>query len=187
MIHEGKKLRNETREKIAFLEKQHDIKLSTTQKILLSLKGPITTILDVLYGTVNLFVLDQHFEKADKKIAKLLDVDESEELDHREVIVHKNGRPLVYAKSYIPLSRCSDAVLKDLCEKNLTTGNIIDKNNIETLRLINEISIEKPSEILQELFHTSEDMITRRYVIVHNGKPIIWTEEKYPLSYFRED
>lgn len=187
MIHEGNRLINTTREKIALLEKQHNIRLSNTQKILLSLKGPVTTILDVLYGTVNLFILDQHIDKADENISKLLDVEEGDEIDCREVIVHKNGRPLIYAKSYIPIARCSEEVLKDLCEKKLTTGSIMDKNNIETLRKINDISIEEPSALLQELFHTSEEMITRRYVMEHHKKPVIWTEEKYPLSYFREN
>ena len=63
----------------------------------------------------------------------------------------------------------------------------MEKNNIETLRLINEISIEEPNELLKELFHTNELMITRRYIIVHNKKQVIWTEEKYHISYFRED
>ena len=187
MINQGNKLRNETREKIAELEKQHDITLSTTQKILLSLKGPVTPILDVLYGTVNLFVLDQHLMKADETMVDLLDVEIGDEIDSREVIVHKNGRPLVYARSYIPTARCSDAVLKDLADKRLTTGNIMAKNNIETMRKINEIYIEKPSPILQELFHTSEFMVARRYIMVHGKKPVIWTEEKYPISYFRDE
>ena len=68
MINKGETITNTTREKIALLEEEHDIELSTTQKILLSLKGPVTTILDVLYGSMNLFVLDQHLEEADENI-----------------------------------------------------------------------------------------------------------------------
>lgn len=187
MIYEGNQLKNETREKIAELEQRHNVKLSTTQKILLSLKGPVTPILDVLYGAVNLFVLDQHLTEADETIAELLDIEIGDEIDSREVIVHKNGRPLIYARSYIPTARCSDAVLEDLAKKKLTTGIIMAKNNIETMRKINEISIEKPTPILQELFHTSEDMITRKYIMVHRKRPVIWTEEKYPISYFRDE
>ena len=187
MINKGETITNTTREKIALLEEEHDIELSTTQKILLSLKGPVTTILDVLYGTVNLFVLDQHLEEADENISELIDIDEGATIYHREVIVHKNARPLVYAKSYIPTSRWSDKVIKDLHQSHLTTGSIMEKNNIETVRLINEISIEEPNELLKELFHTNVLMITRRYVMVHHKKPVIWTEEKYPISYFRED
>ena len=63
----------------------------------------------------------------------------------------------------------------------------MEKNEIETLRLINEISIEEPDCLMNELFHTDELMITRRYVMVQHKKPVIWTEEKYPISYFRED
>ena len=187
MINKGETITSKTREKIALLEEEYDIELSTTQKILLSLKGPVTTILDVLYGSMNLFVLDQHLEEADENISELIDIDEGATIYHREVIVHKNGRPLVYTKSYIPTSRCSDEVIKDLHQSHLTTGSIMEKNEIETLRLINEISIEEPDGLMNELFHTDELMITRRYVMVQHKKPVIWTEEKYPISYFRED
>lgn len=185
MIPEGKLIENEIREKINFIEEQNNMELSTTQKILLTIGGPITTILDVLFGSVNLFMLNQHFEKADKNVAELLNVDEDEEIDYREVIVHKNGRPLVYAKSYIPLSRCSDRVIDDLRKEELTTGKIMAKNNIETIRKINEIYIETPDATLQELFKTSEPMLTREYVMIHHAKIVIWTKESYPLSYFR--
>ena len=73
-------IKNELREMIARLEQEHNIKLTTTQKILLSINGPVTPILDVLYGEVRLFMLDQHFENADKNIADLLGIDEGDEI-----------------------------------------------------------------------------------------------------------
>ena len=64
-------------------------------------------------------------------------------------------------------------------------GKIMAKNNIETIRKINEIYIETPDATLQELFKTSEPMLTREYVMIHHKKIVIWTKEAYPLSYFR--
>ncbi len=185
MIQEGTIIENEIREKITQVEQEHNIKLSTTQKIMLCIRGPITTILDVLYGEVNLFMLDQHFEKSDERIADLLKISEGDQIDYREVIVHKNGRPLVYALSYIPTSRITDKIMKDLKEERLTTGKIIDKNYIETTRVIKKIYIEKPTPTQVELFKTQEDMLTREYIMFHDKKVVIWTKESYPLSYFK--
>lgn len=185
MIQEGTIIENEIREKITQVEQEHNVKLSTTQKIMLCIRGPITTILDVLYGEVNLFMLDQHLEKADERIADLLKISEGDEIDYREVIVHKNGRPLVYALSYIPTSRITDKIMKDLKEERLTTGKIIDKNYIETTRVIKKIYIEKPTPTQVELFKTQEDMLTREYIMFHDKKVVIWTKESYPLSYFK--
>ena len=186
MISEGYIIENQIRGIIKNVEQQHNVKLSTTQKILLSIRGPITTILDVLYGEVNLFILNQHFEKADESISELVDISEGDQIDYREVIVHKNGRPLVYVLSYIPTSRCSNDIVEDLLKERLTTGKIIEKHEHETLRKLNNITIEKASPTLKELFKTDEDMLTREYTIIHDNKIIIWSKESYPLSYFTE-
>lgn len=186
MIEKGTVLKNEIRQKIEALEKERGIQLSTIQKTMMTIKGPITDVLDVLYGEVNLFMLDQHFEKSDEEKAALLDITPGEEIDYREVIIHKNGRPLVYAISLIPLSRCNGEIIDDLKMEMLTTGKIIDKHQHETQRVINKISLEQPTETLKELFKTDENMLTREYLIIHEEEVVIWTKEAYPLSYFRE-
>ena len=95
------------------------------------------------------------------------------------------ARPLVYALSYIPTSRCTEGVLEDLRQEQLTTGKIIDKNSLETMRVIKEISLERPNETLKELFKTNELMITREYIMTYDKEIVIWTRESYPLSYFK--
>ena len=178
-------IKNEIREKITEIELKHNVKLSTTQKILLSINGPITTILDVLYGEVGLFMLDQHIEKADKNTADLLGIEENDGILYRNSIVIKNSRPLVYVLSYIPTDRCSDKTLNDLLNSGLTTGKVMKEHNIETMRKINKIDIEPATPILTELFKTTEDMLTREYTMTHKKKIVIWTKELYPLSYFK--
>lgn len=179
-------IKNEIREIITELEQEHDIEITTTQKILLSTRGPITTVLDVLYGEVRLFMLDQHIESADKDVADLLGIKEGDEIIFRNAIVFKDRRPLVYVLSYIPTARGSKDVIEDLLSGKMTTGRIIDEHNIETLRKINKINIEKATPILTELFKTTEDMLTREYSMIHKKEIVIWTKELYPLSYFRE-
>ncbi|WP_296872715.1 chorismate pyruvate-lyase family protein [uncultured Methanobrevibacter sp.] len=185
MRFKGNVIENKLRDRIMELEEEYGTEISTTQKILLCEHGPLTTLLDVLYGEVYLFILDQHLEEADEEIAELLQIDAGDEIDYREVIVHKNGRPLVYTLSYIPTSRCSEEIFEDLMNERLTTGRIIDKNVIETFITIKNISIEKPSPTLKELFKTDECMLCREYIITHNKEIGIWTKEAYPLSYFK--
>lgn len=186
MKFKGNVMENKLRDRIMELEEEYDTTISTTQKILLCEHGPLTTLLDVLYGEVHLFILDQHLEKADEEKAELLQMEPGEEIDYREVIVYKNGRPLVYTLSYIPTSRCSEQIFEDLMNERLTTGRILDKNVIETFITIKNISIEKPSPTLKELFKTDEYMLCRDYIITHNKEIGIWTKEAYPLSYFKE-
>lgn len=183
MIPEGHIIKNEIRDEINILEEKHNVQLSTTQKILLSINGPISRILDTLYGTVHLFMLDQHFEKS-PKASEMIGIEENDEILYRESIVHKRGRPLVHVTSIIPTTRCSEKVLEDLLEEKLTTGKIMDVNNYETLIRISKISIESPNPILQDLFKTDEDMLTREYIMIHKEEVIIWSKEAYPLSFF---
>ena len=131
-------------------------------------------------------MLTQTFKKSDKEIAEKVDINEGDEVHNREIIVHKHGHPLMYALSYIPKSRCSEAVIEDLIEEKLVLSRIIYRHEIETFRKITNISIEKPTPTLKELFHTSEDMLTREYITKHNGEIFIWTKESYPLSYFTD-
>ena len=177
---------NIVREKIKELEQKKGIKLSTIQKVFCSVEGPVVSILDVLYGDVNLFVLDQHMEKANEEVAKHLEINVGDEVDLREVIVHKHGRPLVYGISFIPKDRCSNTVIEKLLKEDQTTGRIILEHEIETVTKINDIVIEEPRAKLQNLFHANEDLLIRDYTLIHKKKPVIWSKEIYPLSYFRE-
>ncbi len=172
-------------ERINELEKEHSKKLSNTQKILLTTDGSITAILDVLYGKIALTTIDQHFEDADESHAKLVNVSEGDEINFREVIMHKNGRPLIYAISHIPLSRCSNEICADLIRADIPIGRILKNYHIESRREINNITIEKPNDILKELFKTEEDMLARDYVIINNDEILMWIKEVFPISYFR--
>ena len=177
---------NIVREKIKEVEQKNGVELSTIQKVFCSIEGPVVSILDVLYGDVNLFVLDQHIEEANELVAEHLEINVGDEVDLREVIVHKHGRPLVYGISFIPKDRCSNTVIEKLLKEDQTTGRIILEHEIETLTKINDIVIEEPRAKLQNLFHVNEDLLIRDYTLIHKKKPVIWSKEIYPLSYFRE-
>ncbi|MCQ2970596.1 chorismate lyase [Methanobrevibacter gottschalkii] len=173
-------------DKITQVEQEYGKNFSNTQKILLTTDGSITAILDVLYGKITLSTLDQHFEDADEYHAKLVNVNKGDEINYREVIMHRNGKPLIYAISHIPLSRCTKEVCADLIRADIPIGRILKNYNIESRREINNIYIEKPNETLKELFGTDEDMLARDYVIINHDKILMWIKEVFPISYFTE-
>lgn len=186
MSPEEKIIKNEIRAKILELEQNHDIQLSTMQKILCSIEGQIVTILDTLYGNVRLFILDQKVIDADEDIAEKLDINEGDKIDLREVIIHKNGRPLIYGLSYIPQERCSNTVFEKLLAEKSTTGHILIEHETETRTVVKNISVEEPSPTLQDLFHTTEDILSREYVLIHKKNIVIWCKEAFPISYFNK-
>lgn len=173
-------------DKINEVEKNYGKTFSNTQKILLTTDGSITAILDVLYGKITLTTIDQHFENADTEHAKLVNVPVNEQINFREVIMHKDDKPLIYAISHIPLSRCNSEICSDLIRADIPIGRILKNNDIESRREINKIYVEKPNDKLKELFKTDEDMLAREYVIINCDEILMWIKEVFPVSHFTE-
>ena len=173
-------------EKINDLEKDYGQTFSNTQKILLTTDGSITAILDVLYGKITLDTLDQHLENADEERAKLVNVNPGEEINFREVIMHRGDKPLIYAISHIPLSRCSENICADLIRADIPIGRILKNYDIESRREIRHIYIEEPNDKLKEIFGTDEEMLARDYVIINNDEILMWIKEVFPISHFTE-
>ena len=173
-------------EKMNELEKDYGQEFSNTQKILLTTDGSITAILDVLYGKITLDTIDQHLEAADEKRAKLVNVNEGDEINFREVLMHKDEQPLIYAISHVPLGRCTKEVCNDLLRADIPIGRILKNYHIESRREVNNIFIEKPNEKLIEMFGTDEDFLARDYVIINNDEILMWIKEMFPVSYFTE-
>lgn len=171
-------------EKINSVEKEQLRTFSNTQKILLTTDGSITAILDVLYGKITLTTLEQHFEKATESTSEYVNVEVGDEINYREVIMHKDDKPLIYALSYVPLKRVSNEIREDLIRADIPIGRILKSYKIESRREINNIYIEKPNETLKNLFKTDEDMLARDYVIINNNDILMWIKEVFPISSF---
>ena len=171
-------------EKINAVENTYPKNFSNTQKILLTTDGSITAILDVLYGKITLSTLEQHFEYATEESAKLVNAEVGDQVNYREVIMHKEDENLIYAVSYIPLKRLTDEICCDSVRADIPIGRILKNYNIESRREINNIYIEKPNDTLQKLFNTTEDMLARDYVIIHKNEVLMWIKEVFPVSKF---
>ncbi|WP_297828053.1 chorismate pyruvate-lyase family protein [uncultured Methanobrevibacter sp.] len=173
-------------EKMTDLEEDYGQTFSNTQKILLTTDGSITAILDVLYGKISLDTLDQHLGIANADQAKLVNVNEGDEINFREVLMHKGEQPLIYAISHVPLGRCSKEICSDLLRADIPIGRILKNYHVESRREVNNIFIEKPNDKLKELFNTDEDFLARDYVIINNDEILMWIKEMFPVSYFAE-
>ena len=173
-------------EKINQVEEKYEKNFSNTQKILMTTDGSITAILDVLYGKIALKTLEQHFEEATEESAKLVNVDAGDEVNYREIVMHKDEQPLIYAISYIPLKRLSKEIKDDLVRADIPIGRILKKYNVESRREINVIQVEKATDKLKELYNTEEDFLTRDYTIIMNGEILMWIKEFFPVNYFTE-
>ena len=172
-------------EKIEAVEKDYGQNFSNTQKILLTTDGSITAILDVLYEKIELSTLKQYVENSSKEEAGLVEINEGEEINHREIIMHKDDKPLIYAYSYIPIKRLTEKVKFDLTRADIPIGRILKNHNVESRREIKNIYVEKPNEILQKLYGTTEDFLSREYVIIQNNEILMWIKESFPNSYFK--
>lgn len=173
-------------EKMNDLEKDYGQKFSNTQKILLTTDGSITAILDVLYGKITLDTIDQHLEAADATRAKLVNVEQGDEINFREVLMHKDDQPLIYAISHVPLGRCTKEICNDLLRADIPIGRILKNYHVESRREVKNIFIEKPNDKLKEMFNTDEDFLARDYVIINNDEILMWIKEMFPVSYFSQ-
>ena len=173
-------------EKINQVEEKYNRNFSNTQKILMTTDGSITAILDVLYGKIDLKTLDQHFEEATEESAELCNINVGDSVNSREIIMHKDDYPLIYAVSYIPLKRLTKEMRDDLIRADIPIGRILKKYNAETRREIHNIQVEKASDKLKELYNTEEDFLTRDYTIIMNGEILMWIKEFFPVDYFTE-
>ena len=116
----------------------------------------------------------------------LVNVEAGEEINFREVIMHKGDQPLIYAISHVPLGRCSKEVCADLLRADIPIGRILKNYKIESRREVGNIFIEKPNDTVKELFKTDEDFLARDYVIINNDEILMWIKEMFPVSYFTE-
>lgn len=180
-------VKNEIHTKIKEIEVQNNIKFSTIQKVLLSIEESITAILDVLYGSVSIFPLNQHFEKVDEERSKLLDLPVGDVIYYREVIIYRKGKPMVYSLSYISLPRWRREARDDLIKGKLPLGKILKKYDVESRRDLKKIYVEEPSLMLKDLFKCDDDFVSREYNIIKKGRIILWTKESFPISYFKEE
>lgn len=166
--------------------------LSPTQRILLGTDGSVTGLLEILTrNPVDITTLIQEVHPANTAIADLLGVECGTEVNYRVVELRNrsSGQVLLYAISHTPLSRLEPAFRTDLMRADIPIGKILRVHRIESRRDILSFAVQPADEDLSAAFGIcrGEPVLTRRYHIIRQEKPLIAIQEFFPASRFAED
>lgn len=155
--------------------KRPDIPVSL--RICAGTDGSITQLLEVLTGNrVTVKTLNQNVIKAADDVAKLLEIEEGDEVNSRLVTLNVNNTVYVLAKSLSPIKRMPQAMRKDLMKADIPVGRILREHRLETRRDILDI------ELVHSDFFGSLPVLSRKYNIIHKNMVLMWINECFPVD-----
>jgi chorismate-pyruvate lyase len=163
------------------------MKLKPIHRILLATDGSITRILEALTcKAVQIKTVEQQIIKADASIAKMLKIEEGEDVNYRVVNLKAGEDVLAHAVSYTPIKRLKDEFKEDLMKADLPIGRIMREHNIEARREINWERVEGANADLAKIFGIKEGevILARNYNIIHCKEILINITEYFPASKF---
>jgi len=165
-------------------------KLAPLHKIFLTANGSITRILEAIFGEIQVKTIAQKIIKANKKLAKELEIDEGNEVNYREVVLvsKKEGKPIVYAISFAPIKRIEKKFREEIMKKDLPIGKIMEKLKIEARREIRKTWAKKADKKTAQLLCIPEGeiLLERSYVMIRKGKIMMQIKESIPWSFLEE-
>ncbi len=139
--------------------------------------GSITYLLEAMFkGNVDVHTIAQKVIKADNEAASLLKIKREEPINHREVTLAINDKIYVFAKSLSPINRMPPEMREQLMQADIPIGKILRTNKLETRRDILQIERTKKTP------HFACESLTRKYVIIHNNKILMWINETFPID-----
>jgi beta-ribofuranosylaminobenzene 5'-phosphate synthase len=167
-------------------------KLSPVQKMLLGTDGSVTTLLEVITGSlIEIETLEQKILPADETVAQELSINPGDDINYRIVKLKRvdNGETLIYAVSHTPIERVEPDFKDDLTKADIPIGVILKKYRIESRRDIINASTQQADKMMSQVFDIfpMELLLSRDYRIVRNGKPLIAIKETFPLNSFRDE
>lgn len=174
----------EVHAKIWSLSKTHE--LLPIHRVLLGHDGSMTNLLELIsYCEVALRTIKQSVVPCPREVADLLAVDVEEFVNERDIIIvrSRDGSPLLYARSYIPLSRLKPAFKADLMRADIPIGKILQRYRIEARREIIDVGYLSSDRHLEELLACPGPYLWRTYNIITQGKPLIMVKEYFSASF----
>lgn len=157
------------------------------QRILLVTDGTVTNVLEAYAREqIRVVKLRQVSEPAGQAAADL-DVLESDQILHREVLLtgRSSGRIFVYALSQIVPARLDPRVRRGLTESLEPIGRLLEKNRVETFREILDARRE-PAGVRAVHFGIDRRavLVSRTYRIIAGRQPVMLITEKFPADAF---
>lgn len=173
---------------LAALEQRRP-EVSSLEKVLLLTDGSVTTLLEAVFGeTVEVRTAVQQVVLADPEQAARLSVEDGAPVNHRvvDLVGTESGRVFVHAVSQTPLARLTAGARDDLLAADIPIGVILRRHQLETRREIVTVDEVPAGEGAARAFGLPGDaaVLCRRYVIVHDGRPLIWIQEQFAPGLF---
>lgn len=139
--------------------------------------GSVTLLLELLTGkAISVRTLEQSVVKASPEIARLLEIDEGDEVNTRLVTLSADDVVYVLAKSLSAIKRMPQEVRSDLMRADIPIGKILREHKLETRRDILKI------EMMRSEFFGDVPVLSREYRIIYKGKVLMWINECFPVD-----
>lgn len=139
------------------LEKQSNIKLKRSHKILLAEIGTVEQVLSILLDSPVTVEVKKQVVK-DYKI-------------EREVVLHAKGDELIHALTEIDVRALPSGVVTDIKEGKMGIGTIITKHKLETFRRIVEVG-----------YDSTRNIVYRVYEILYGAEPKFRIREEFNID-----
>jgi beta-ribofuranosylaminobenzene 5'-phosphate synthase len=160
-------------------------RLLPIHRVLLGHDGSMTNLLELISCCeVALCTIKQSVVPCPREAADLLVVDVGELVNERDIIIVRSsdGSPLLYARSYTPLSRLKPAFKTDLMKADIPIGKIMQRHRIEARREILDVGYLSSDGRLEELLACPGPYLWRTYNIITQGKTLITVKEYFSTS-----
>jgi chorismate-pyruvate lyase len=139
--------------------------------------GSVTLLLELLTGKeVEVKTLEQSVVIATPEIAKLLEIEEGNEVNSRLVTLSAEGMVYALAKSLSAIKRMPQEVMSDLMRADIPIGRILREHKLETRRDILKM------EFVDSAFFDDVPVLSREYRIIYKGKVLMWINECFPVD-----
>lgn len=164
----------ETRAMIDCLEDNDGITLTPTERLLMATDGTVTHMLEALtrdHVTVDIISRDV--------MAGVL---------HRDVVLRqaRDGSPLVWAASDVPLDPLEDDITDELVEGTMGIGDLLRARGAETRRRITDMRVRHAGEENLPPFVNGQAMVylERTYNVHQHGERVMTITEFFPRDRF---
>lgn len=176
-----------TEKKIASLS--HKWQLLPLHRVLLGHDGSMTRLLElIVQEEVALRTLRQCVVPCPQRAARLLGVRTGEPSNERDITISRmsDAWPLLYARSYTPLSRLKPSFRSDLMRADIPIGRILQEHQIEARREILEVGFKEQDEEVRGLLRKGGPYLWRTYNIITENRPLIMITETFSALFFAE-
>lgn len=161
--------------------------LTRFQRILLGTDGTVTDILEAFAGEpMEVVKLLQAFDAPNEGDADL--VVDGERVLRRQVLLRgrRTRRSLLYAEAVVVVDRVHPGIVDGLLQTDEAIGVLLAHHRTETFREILRIDGRPAGDLAAHFgIDPSDEMLSRAYLVISGGRPVIHIVEAFPGAFFR--